>query len=100
MERQKKTPARTCVACRASRDKRALLRVVREQDGTVSYDPTGKRNGRGAYVCPDPACISAGVSSGRVAAALKAGLDDAGCRRLADELTAACAEAATEAVRP
>jgi predicted RNA-binding protein YlxR (DUF448 family) len=51
-------PIRTCVACRTSGDKRGLLRVVRQADGTVVFDPTGKQNGRGAYVCASAECIA------------------------------------------
>ena len=56
--RQKHTPIRTCVACRTSGDKRGLLRVVRNPEGTVEFDPSGKANGRGAYVCASEACIN------------------------------------------
>ena len=55
--RQKHTPIRTCVACRTSGDKRGLLRVVRNPQGVVEFDPTSKANGRGAYVCASEACI-------------------------------------------
>lgn len=54
-------PIRSCVVCRQTSDKRALLRVVRlpEKDGgAVVVDPSGKKAGRGAYICPDPACIT------------------------------------------
>lgn len=53
----KKIPQRQCVGCREMRDKKALLRVVRSPEGAVSLDFTGKKPGRGAYVCPDPACL-------------------------------------------
>lgn len=54
--RPKHVPQRTCISCRRSDAKRGLLRVVRDADGRVALDPTGKRNGRGAYLCHDPAC--------------------------------------------
>jgi hypothetical protein len=63
-------PTRTCVHCRASRDKRELLRVVRTPDGSVVYDPTGKANGRGAYVCHDEGCITGAAARGGLARAL------------------------------
>ncbi len=53
----KHTPIRTCVACRATDEKRDLLRVVRQPDGVVIHDPKGKLAGRGAYVCARPECI-------------------------------------------
>ncbi len=54
---QKKIPQRQCMGCRERKDKKAMLRVVRGTDGTVSLDFSGKLNGRGAYVCPDPECM-------------------------------------------
>jgi predicted RNA-binding protein YlxR (DUF448 family) len=47
---------RTCVACRQVRDKRELLRLVRTPQGGIEIDSTGKREGRGAYVCPTAIC--------------------------------------------
>ena len=54
---QKKIPQRQCMGCRERKDKKAMLRVVRKTDGTVALDFSGKLNGRGAYVCPDPECL-------------------------------------------
>jgi predicted RNA-binding protein YlxR (DUF448 family) len=54
--RPRHVPQRTCVACRQVAGKRTLVRVVRTAEGTVEVDPTGKRNGRGAYLHADPAC--------------------------------------------
>jgi len=54
----KHTPIRTCVACRATDEKRDLLRVVRQPDGAVLHDPKGKMAGRGAYICARPECIA------------------------------------------
>ena len=54
---QKKIPQRQCMGCRERKEKRALIRVVRCTDGQVRLDFSGKLNGRGAYVCPDPECL-------------------------------------------
>ena len=54
---QKKIPQRQCMGCRERKNKRDMLRVVRGTDGEVSLDFSGKLNGRGAYVCPDPECL-------------------------------------------
>ncbi len=54
---QKKIPQRQCMGCRQRREKKELLRVVRTTDGTAMLDFSGKVNGRGAYVCPDPECL-------------------------------------------
>ena len=55
---QKKIPQRQCMGCRERKNKRDMLRVVRGTDGEVSLDFSGKLNGRGAYVCPDMACLA------------------------------------------
>ena len=55
---QKKIPQRQCMGCRERKPKRELIRVVRSPEGTISLDFKGKLPGRGAYVCPDPACLA------------------------------------------
>ena len=57
MPKPKKIPQRQCVGCREMKDKKSLLRVVKSPEGTVSLDFGGKKPGRGAYVCPDSACL-------------------------------------------
>ena len=54
---QKKIPQRQCMGCRERKAKRDMIRVVRMTDGNVSLDFSGKLNGRGAYICPDPQCL-------------------------------------------
>ena len=54
---QKKIPQRQCMGCRERMDKKALIRVVRGTDGTVSLDFSGKAAGRGAYICPKAECL-------------------------------------------
>ncbi|MBE5749306.1 MAG: YlxR family protein [Clostridiales bacterium] len=54
---KKKVPMRTCIACRAEKPKRELVRVVKFGEN-ISLDTTGKANGRGAYVCNDKECIA------------------------------------------
>ena len=54
---QKKIPQRQCMGCRECKAKKELIRVVRGTDGNVSLDFSGKLNGRGAYLCPDPQCL-------------------------------------------
>jgi predicted RNA-binding protein YlxR (DUF448 family) len=54
--RQKHVPQRTCAVCRQTKPKRALTRVVRTPGSGVQIDPTGKLDGRGAYLCDNPAC--------------------------------------------
>ena len=53
----RKIPQRQCVGCREMKEKKTLLRIVRTPEGEVLLDSTGKKSGRGAYVCHDPACL-------------------------------------------
>ncbi|MDN5346688.1 MAG: uncharacterized protein PWP65_252 [Clostridia bacterium] len=53
----RKIPYRMCVGCRIHRAKRELIRVVRTPEGTLLLDPTGKKAGRGAYICPQRECF-------------------------------------------
>lgn len=53
---ERKTPMRTCVACRESKPKKQLIRIVKTGD-EIKLDVTGKANGRGAYICDDAACL-------------------------------------------
>ena len=61
MLKVKKIPQRKCVGCGEMKDKKALLRIVRSPEGEISLDKTGKKNGRGAYVCPSKECITLAV---------------------------------------
>ena len=54
---QKRIPMRQCVGCREMKPKKELIRVVRSPEGTISLDFRGKAPGRGAYLCPDAACL-------------------------------------------
>lgn len=54
----KKVPLRRCIACREMKSKKELLRVVKSPEGEVFLDRTGRKNGRGAYLCNDPACFA------------------------------------------
>ena len=60
---QKKIPMRQCVGCREMKPKKELIRVVKSPDGQISLDFRGKAPGRGAYVCPDMACLKRAIKS-------------------------------------
>lgn len=57
MQKPRKIPQRQCVGCREMKDKKTLLRIVKTPEGEILLDATGKKSGRGAYVCPDPECL-------------------------------------------
>ena len=72
--RPKRVPQRTCIACRSTEAKRGLVRVVRTPAGRVELDPTGKANGRGAYVHESRACWDEALKKDRLGRALKVAL--------------------------
>ena len=72
--RVKHRPQRTCIVCRGKHDKRELTRLVLA-DGRVQVDPSGKMNGRGAYLCASPKCWQ-GVQRAALSRALRQDLTD------------------------
>ncbi len=69
--KQKKVPERMCVGCQGMKTKKELLRVVRTPDGGILLDSTGKKAGRGAYVCPSEECLAKAVKAKRLEKALE-----------------------------
>ena len=57
----KKIPMRKCVGCQEMKSKKEMIRVIRTQEGEFSLDATGKKNGRGAYICPSAECLRKAV---------------------------------------
>jgi predicted RNA-binding protein YlxR (DUF448 family) len=72
--KRKHVPQRTCVACRQVRNKRELVRVVRTPELRVEIDETGKKSGRGAYVCRTAACWRLALDKGALGRALNTSL--------------------------
>lgn len=93
--RKRRIPQRTCIGCRQVRAKRDMLRIVRTPEGEILFDPTGKRSGRGAYLCPSEACLSAALTTRALAGALKTEIDPA----TVAELTSALQELIVDAGR-
>ena len=81
-------PERTCVACRTTRAKRELVRVVRSPAGELSVDARGKAPGRGAYLDPVEGCLERGLTEGALARALETPIDAITADRLRVELAA------------
>ena len=54
---QKKIPMRQCLGCNEHKPKNELIRILRTPEGGIVLDTTGKRSGRGAYICKNPACL-------------------------------------------
>ena len=59
----KNIPQRTCIGCKTKKDKKDLIRVVKDKEGNIFIDRTGKANGRGAYICDDVACLESAIKS-------------------------------------
>ncbi len=85
MIKTKKIPQRKCVGCNEMKDKKSLLRIVRSPEGEISLDLTGKKNGRGAYVCPDKACITKAVKEKRLERALEKPVSDEVYKKLLED---------------
>lgn len=63
MQKQKKIPQRKCIACQERDAKKGLIRIVKTKEGQIFLDPTGKANGRGAYICKDVECLEKAIKS-------------------------------------
>lgn len=86
---QKRIPQRQCMGCRERKAKRDMIRVVRGTDGTVSLDFSGKLNGRGAYICPDPACLQKARKAKSLERSLEVPIPEEVYERLAREMEGA-----------
>ena len=62
----KKKPARRCMGCNESKEKNELLRIVKSKEGIIEVDLTGKKNGRGAYICKNEQCLDKVIKSKRL----------------------------------
>ncbi len=62
----KKIPMRTCVGCHESKKKIELMRVIKTPEGEIVFDSTGRKNGRGAYICPSAECLYKARKSGSI----------------------------------
>ncbi|HHX71014.1 MAG: YlxR family protein [Miniphocaeibacter sp.] len=72
----KKIPMRKCVACGLNKPKKDLLRIVNNKEEGVLIDPTGKKNGRGAYICKDINCVELAKKNKNINHALKAEINE------------------------
>ncbi|MCR5677049.1 MAG: YlxR family protein [Agathobacter sp.] len=67
----KKIPTRVCVGCKEMKPKKELIRVIKTNEGEILLDKTGRQNGRGAYLCNDPACLQLAIKSKGLERSLK-----------------------------
>lgn len=62
----KQLPQRTCMGCNSKKNKNELIRIVKDKNGTISVDKTGKLSGRGAYLCDNITCLEKVIKSRRL----------------------------------
>lgn len=82
----KKIPLRQCLGCNEHRAKNELLRVVRTPEGEIVLDFTGKKSGRGAYICKNVSCLKKARKSGRIGKSLDCVIPDEVYDRMESEL--------------
>ena len=72
----KKIPLRTCMGCNEKKPKKELIRIVKNKDGIISIDRTGKAGGRGAFICDKVECLDKVVKSKRLEKVLESKISD------------------------
>ena len=87
MLKQRKLPLRKCTGCGEMKDKREMIRVVKDSNGDVTLDFTGKKSGRGAYVCPTLECLEKAQKSKGLERSFKMGISKEVYESLRNELT-------------
>lgn len=76
MQKIKKVPQRKCIACQERDSKKGLIRIVKNKDGEIFLDPTGKANGRGAYICKSSECLKKAIKTKALNKAFKIDVAD------------------------
>lgn len=74
--KKKKIPLRKCISCGENKEKRELIRIVKNKEGEIKVDLTGKANGRGAYICSDINCLEALKKNNKLSKALGTSIPD------------------------
>lgn len=84
--KSQKIPMRMCLGCNEMKPKRELMRVVKSPEGEISLDFTGKKNGRGAYLCKEADCFDKARKARRFEKSLSCRIDESVYEVMADEL--------------
>ncbi|PJI10418.1 MULTISPECIES: RNase P modulator RnpM [Clostridium] len=85
--KKRKIPQRMCTGCMEMKPKKELIRIVKSKDGEVSVDMTGKKPGRGAYICKSVECLEKAVKQKRLEKNLEIKVDDELYNKLRNEVT-------------
>jgi len=84
----RKIPMRMCVGCREMKEKRSLLRIVKNAEGAISFDRIGKAPGRGAYICKARECLDKAMKQKQLERALETKIEAAVFEQLMEEIDA------------
>jgi uncharacterized protein len=76
MIKKRKVPMRVCIGCQEKKPKKELVRIVRTPNGEVMLDSTGKKAGRGAYICPQEVCLNKAIKARRLERNLQTKISD------------------------
>ena len=88
MQKVKKVPQRKCIACQERDSKKGLIRIVKNKEGQIFLDPTGKANGRGAYICKDAECLQKAIKSKALERAFGVSIPDEVYAQLEEQMEA------------
>lgn len=72
----KSIPQRTCIGCNVKKDKKELIRIVKDNQNNISIDKTGKANGRGAYICDNIECLEKAIKNKRIEKSFQMSIDE------------------------
>ena len=86
MKKEKKIPQRKCIVCQDRDSKKELMRIVKNKEGEIFLDPSGRANGRGAYICKDVECLKKAIKTKALNRAFKVEVSDEVYEKLLAEL--------------
>ncbi len=82
----KKVPMRQCVGCREMKNKKEMIRVIKTPEDDICMDATGKKNGRGAYICQNKACLLMAIKNKGLERSLKTNIPQEVYEKLTEEM--------------
>ena len=72
----KSIPQRTCIGCNIKKDKKDFIRIVKDKENNISIDKTGKKNGRGAYICDNIECLEKAIKNKKIEKSFKMNIEE------------------------
>ena len=83
----KKVPMRQCTGCREMKSKRDMIRVIKTAENEICIDATGRKNGRGAYICPNVVCLKQAMKNRGLERSLKTAIPETVYQQLEEEMS-------------